>query len=473
MPASDRAVLTFRIADRRFALDSALVAEVMRWPNVTRVPKSPGSLLGVASVRGEVAPVVSLGRLLGIGGNDDDQSKLILLEGEDAIGLAVDEVTGLQASDADGGLIMTGDGDARIVALPELLQAEFAMFQGSGRRAIAAAPKPASEAAKSAELAFLGFQLAGQSYCLPLEDVRQVIAAPKGIASLPRADEAALGVVRLGDGLLPIVSARVLLGLPPASLTSDARIIVASLGGARLGLAVDRLTSILRAPATALAATPKVLNRGEGEAQIAAMLRTGQDGLVSVLAAERLFREERVAAIVREERGEAEDMQAASETIEAGERLLIFTLGEEWYGLPIAAVEEVANLPATLARLPKAPPFVLGMMNLRGAPVPVIDQRRRFDVGEAGGASRRRVIVTRLDETVVGFAVDAVTQIVEVPAGRLRPTPGLAADASRLFDRVVRLDGDDRVILLVNPRELLSRAEADLLASLAEGEGAS
>ena len=158
-------------------------------------------------------------------------------------------------------------------------------------------------------------------------------------------------------------------------------------------------------------------------------------------------------------------MTAAVEA-RAGQRFLIFTLGEERYGLPIEAVQEVVTLPDALTRLPRAPAFVTGVMNLRGAPLPVVDQRRRFGI-EGTHTARPRVVVTRVGEMIVGFAVDAVSEIFEAPAGSLSATPELGADASRLFDRVAQLDAGGGMVLLVNPQELLDRAEADLLAGLA------
>ena len=62
------------------------------------------------------------------------------------------------------------------------------------------------------------------------------------------------------------------------------------------------------------------------------------------------------------------------------EQFIIFRLGDQEYGLPIAAVEEIARPPDHIARMPKAPAFIDGVMNLRGIVVPIVDLRRRFDL---------------------------------------------------------------------------------------------
>jgi purine-binding chemotaxis protein CheW len=68
-----------------------------------------------------------------------------------------------------------------------------------------------------------------------------------------------------------------------------------------------------------------------------------------------------------------------------------------------------------------------------------------------------------------GFIVDAVSEVLNVSRDQLRQTPDLAADGSPVIDRIANIDVEGRMILLINPRELLNRAEKDLLASIDDG----
>ena len=68
----------------------------------------------------------------------------------------------------------------------------------------------------------------------------------------------------------------------------------------------------------------------------------------------------------------------------ADEQFVIFRLGDQEYGLPIAAVDEIARPPDHISRLPKAPAFIDGVMNLRGSVVPIVDLRRRFELALEG-----------------------------------------------------------------------------------------
>jgi purine-binding chemotaxis protein CheW len=471
MPAQgEQALLSFRIGGRQFALNADRVSEVVRQPIVTRVPHAPSSLRGVASLRGKVLPVVSLGALLGVADTvNAGAGRLIVLDDAEPIALAVDEVLGFGTGDGAAGLVEMDDGAARVVQLDQLLLQAFSQTERrtAARRASGYSSGRTPTAAE-ATAEFLAFTLAAQPYALPLSQVREVIPAPPDVVALPRTDAAMIGIALSRGALTPIVSTRALLGLPAAAMTVTDRVIVTTVAGARIGLAADRVDAVVRAPVSALGPVPRVLNRGAGEARVAAMLRTRHGGLISVLEPERLFAEESLAQILEDGRRaqSAADVQDGA-AAKASHRFLVFQLADETYGMDIAAVEEVVMLTEQLARAPRAPSYLAGIMSVRGLAVPVIDQRRRFGLQPAAPNGRQRVIISRIDDMVAGFAVDAVTQILELPSERLAPTPDLTQDAARLFDRVAQIEEGGRVILLVNPRELLDRAERDLLAALA------
>jgi purine-binding chemotaxis protein CheW len=78
--------------------------------------------------------------------------------------------------------------------------------------------------------------------------------------------------------------------------------------------------------------------------------------------------------------------------------------------------------------------------------------------------------MVRIDQMQAGFVVDAVSEVLSIPQNQLRPTPDLAADGSQVIDRIANIEVEGRMILLLDPRELLDRAEKDLLAAMGEGD---
>jgi purine-binding chemotaxis protein CheW len=148
----------------------------------------------------------------------------------------------------------------------------------------------------------------------------------------------------------------------------------------------------------------------------------------------------------------------------AEEQFIIFRLGDQDYGIPIAAVSEIARRPDHFTRLPKAPVFIDGVMNLRGSVVAIVDLRRRFDLSAAEHAGSQRVLMVAIGAVVAGFLVDSVSEIMKVQVDAIQPAPELSPDQMRLISQVINLETKGRMVLLVDPAQLLDQVETDVLA---------
>jgi purine-binding chemotaxis protein CheW len=186
---------------------------------------------------------------------------------------------------------------------------------------------------------------------------------------------------------------------------------------------------------------------------------------VSVLALDKLFDAQTSARILAEAAHGAPEMVGADAQGDS-EQFIIFQLGDEHYGLPIASIDEVVRRPDSLTRVPRAPPFVEGVMSLRGKMVPIIDQRQRFAVRGEADIRGRRVVVVTVDGLQTGIVVDKVSEILAIPASELKSAPELEAETTPVFDRIAMIERDGRIILLVDPKALLDRAERDILGAL-------
>jgi purine-binding chemotaxis protein CheW len=122
----------------------------------------------------------------------------------------------------------------------------------------------------------------------------------------------------------------------------------------------------------------------------------------------------------------------------------------------------VAALPDKITRLPRTPKFLRGVVNLRGEVLPVIDQRSRFDLPKAPAAGGR-LIVLRSARHHAGLIVDAISGIRAVAADAIEPAPHLAGEEGRLVRGVINLEAEQKLILVLDPDELLTRAERSLL----------
>jgi len=136
---------------------------------------------------------------------------------------------------------------------------------------------------------------------------------------------------------------------------------------------------------------------------------------------------------------------------------LTFTLGEEHYGVDILKVQEIRGYDA-VTRVPDAPEYIKGVINLRGTIVPVIDLRLKLRLKEARYDSFTVMIVLNVEDRVVGIVVDGVSDVVPLAAEQIRPTPefGAAVD-TRFISGIGTLD--ERMLILLDIESLLDSAD--------------
>src|SRR5260370_31045558 len=103
-------------------------------------------------------------------------------------------------------------------------------------------------------------------------------------------------------------------------------------------------------------------------------------------------------------------------------QLVGFHVGGEEFGIDILRVQEIIRA-QQLTRVPNSPEFMEGVMNLRGKIIPVITLRKRFGLEEAPPDKQNRIVVVEIQGTVLGFIVDAVSEVLRIPADTLEPPP--------------------------------------------------
>ncbi len=146
---------------------------------------------------------------------------------------------------------------------------------------------------------------------------------------------------------------------------------------------------------------------------------------------------------------------AAGEPIE----LIAFRVGAQEFCIDIMSVREIRGWsPAT--PLPHAPPFVKGVINLRGTVLPILDLSERLGLGETQASPRHVIIVARIDGRLVGLLVDAVCDILIVQDHALQPTPDVACDTVKALVKGL-LPLEDRMVSLIALEQVLPRAEAE------------
>ncbi|MDJ0276095.1 chemotaxis protein CheW [Sphingomonas sp. 2R-10] len=140
-------------------------------------------------------------------------------------------------------------------------------------------------------------------------------------------------------------------------------------------------------------------------------------------------------------------------------QLITFQLGDQILGVDIMAIREIrAWSPAT--PLPNVPPYVRGVVNLRGVVLPVFDLRHRLNWGLTDPSARHVIIVVRIGEQLQGIIVDAVNDIVSVHPDAMQPVPDMGdTEASRFLDGLATID--NRMILVLALDRLVDQPIAE------------
>ncbi len=134
--------------------------------------------------------------------------------------------------------------------------------------------------------------------------------------------------------------------------------------------------------------------------------------------------------------------------------------GEE-FAVDILSVQEIIRM-VDITRVPKAPPFVEGVINLRGRIIPVLDLRRRLGIAEGERTAQSRIVVVTVRGRVVGLVVDSVSEVLRIPKSAMEPAPSLGSSIGAEFIQGVgRLD--DRLLTLLDLKRLLLTADTAVM----------
>ena len=142
---------------------------------------------------------------------------------------------------------------------------------------------------------------------------------------------------------------------------------------------------------------------------------------------------------------------------------LTFILGEEEYGIDILRVQEIRGYDVVTA-IANAPPFIKGVINLRGTIVPIVDMRIKFNLSNATYDEFTVVIILNVLGRTVGIVVDGVSDVVELESEDIKPPPefGSAFDTQFLTGLGVK---EDRMLIMVDIEKLLSSKDFSLIES--------
>ena len=154
-----------------------------------------------------------------------------------------------------------------------------------------------------------------------------------------------------------------------------------------------------------------------------------------------------------------------------GERQrVVFDLNEEAYGIDISQVREIIRM-QEITRVPRAPEFIEGVINLRGKVIPVVDLRARFSMPGTERTDEHRIVVVDVSGQDIGMVVDAVTEVSRIPSSSIEPPSNvITTNDSEYLTGIVKTD--EKLIILLDIAKVISNADADALEEVQQSPDA-
>jgi purine-binding chemotaxis protein CheW len=491
-----RQFVTFIAGGEVFAVDMAPVQEIIRLPEVVRVPLAPATLDGLANLRGKVLPIISLRRVFGFQEQaHDDATRAVVIDVGQPLGFVVDRVAsvvGVEPSQIESveairstvdtellsGLIKDVGGHAMIMVLDfeKLIAREFSQIAGIAKNTNLAGDLSShladeEEEKASDELQLVSFNLAEQEYAIAIDDVQEIVQIPDTIIHVPHSASHVVGVMTLRNRLLPLVSLRRMFGLTNQPHDDKNSIVVLTLGATSVGVVVDEVSQVLSVAKTCVDPIPALLAKQGDFADISEICRLDNGKrLVSIITVSKLFDHSAIKEALNSvsDIKEKNDLDAAEleNQQDDDEQMVVFRLGKEEFGVPINSVQEIVRVPEELIKVPRAPVFVEGVINLRGSVLPVIDLRTRLGLPRVERSDSQRIMVFLIANVRTGFIVDQVAEVLKISKTVIEAMPQLSGEQGKLLTRMANMEKQKRMVQLLEPAFLIEGEELKSLSAV-------
>lgn len=486
--SAEMQLVTFTLGKESFGVDIMNVQEIIRIPDITRVPQAPSYVDGVTNLRGQILPVLDTRTKFGMEKSQQDASSRVIVvdvNGKTA-GLNVDSVSevlrvegkSIEAAPATisgdidrqsiTGVVKIDDGKKLVMILniAHLCNIDAELVQEGDRGIKSRAGN--IESGSIEEVQIVSFLLGDEEFGLEIEEVKEIIRFPE-IVKVPNVPYYIKGIISLRDTLMPIIDLRAKVNAGSEEITDSTRVVVADINGTLMGLIVDRVYEVIRVSKDTIYPPPQVIASGSGEKITGIARLEGGKRIIMLMDLEDMVSEEVLEELGKHEIGEREETEGSGYFLEEldEEQMVVFRLGGEQFGVGINQVQEITKL-SKITKVPRAPRYVEGVVNLRGDVIPVIDLRKRFDLEAAEYTHSTRIIVSDINKNKVGIIVDEVLEVLRVPGRYLEGAPDIVQDdkIQKFLENIANLG--ERMIMMLNLENILQAREWQKIAELSE-----
>jgi len=497
--ASESQLVTFYLGGEEFGLPISKVKEIVSVPAITRLPKAPDYMEGIANLRGNILPLVNLRLLFGLPfeeRTDDTRAVVVEINGR-AMGIIVDRV--MEVLNVDNGHIAPPPAISRSSIEGNYLQGVARLDHGKrlvllldAESLLPTIEYSQSQSNKAEESGFeaaeaitdktlhetqlVTFRLGTEEFAINIMHVQEIIRVT-ALSQIPNAPEFVEGVVSLRDQLLPIVNLRKKFKMPAVEVTEDSRIIVVNLDKNSVGIMVDSMSEVLLVNNNTIEGLPSFMNDTQSEQLNGVAKLLDGKRLIMIMDVEKVlstneFNQMQFVEETPDANGEGSSegsstsnqrensglLEAAGARTHADEdQYVTFEIGKERFGLNISQVQEIIWL-TDITHVPNVQTYIEGIVNLRGNVLPVMDIRKRFHLAEIERTDSSSIVVVDVDSRKTGVIVDAVSNVMRLNRDAIEPPPPIIAGLDASFVKGVgKIKNDERMLIILNLEEVVAR----------------
>ncbi len=478
----ERQLVTFRLGDDEFGTDIMDVKEIIRVPAITKIPNAPDYVEGACNLRGDVLPIIDGRTKFNLERKEKDENSRVLVidvRGK-ATGIIVDkvsEVMRVPTSDIEDtpeivrnidddfidGVVKLNNGQ-RLVMLLDVVEALMVKDLGKEKKEIQ--EESINYTGESSSIAgdksvdeeqLVSFVIDQEEYAFEIMKVQEIIRVPQ-IVKVPNCEVFIEGVLSLRDNLLPIINLRKYFGMAHTEINDQKRILVVDMGDFTAGIMVDKVAEVLRVPKMSIQPPLQFTDQSGEQLKGIAKLDNGKRMILILEPSNLISRDSIESIVVKESIQVQHDDPERNVTLLPDEiQLVTFKIDQEEYGIKIDNVQEI-NRMTEVTKVPNAPCYIEGIVNLRGNIIPALDLRRLLKISEKERTDATRIIIADFDGKRTGIIVDSVSEVLRFEQKLIeKPTEILSSGVdSDCIEGVGKLNGGKRMILILDIGKVLS-----------------
>ncbi|CAN2041484.1 purine-binding chemotaxis protein CheW [Candidatus Magnetomoraceae bacterium gMMP-15] len=311
------------------------------------------------------------------------------------------------------------------------------------------------------------FNLADHEHAVDVRKVKEILRGAD-ISKVIEAMDFVEGVIKLRGRIVPVVNLRKRLNFPEYETNSDSCIIIIYLNQGLAGLRVDSVSELLTIPRSQIEAPTEIIGGirthfiyGVAYLDDRFMVILNFDQILSIDEEISLNKLE-MPYDPEDESKKPEQLQVKTDEIHKLliRKIIAFELDDEVYGADVEEVFEIKEM-VSIMPIPNVPDFILGLINIRGNVVPVIDLRIIFNLTQKIWDNESRIIIMKEDNLLVGVVVDCVWELLRLPNDSFQtPSAAMGKINSQYFKEISLVD--QRMIIVLDIKKILRETSQGL-----------